>query len=110
MEEGIQKWQNEVSDAGLRSALSIRAGSGIFFGHLFSSDKDAEKIAQPLERIRLWVQGLGGALVVESAPLWLKSRMDVWGTTGKELLLMRRLKERFDPTEVLNPGRFLGGI
>jgi FAD/FMN-containing dehydrogenase len=36
--------------------------------------------------------------------------MDVWGTAGKELLLMRRLKERFDPMYVINPGRFLGGI
>jgi glycolate oxidase FAD binding subunit len=110
IEEGIHRWRNEVSDAGCRSALSIRAGSGILFGHLFCPDGDAEKIAQSMVRIRLWVQGQGGTLMIETAPLWLKNRMDVWGTAGKELLLMRRLKERFDPMYVINPGRFLGGI
>jgi glycolate oxidase FAD binding subunit len=110
MEEGIQKWRNEFSDAGCRSDLSIRAGSGILFGYLFCPDGNGEKIAQSLVRIRLWVQGQGGTLVIETAPLWVKNCMDVWGTAGKELLLMKRLKERFDPVHVINPGRFLGGI
>jgi glycolate oxidase FAD binding subunit len=110
MGEGMEKWRNEVSDAGCRSALSIRAGSGILFGYLFFADGDEEKTAQSLARIRLWVEAQGGTLVIETAPLWLKNRMDVWGTTGKQLLLMRRLKERFDPMQVINPGRFLGGI
>ena len=110
MEEGIQKWRNEFSDAGCRSDLSIRAGSGILFGYLFCPDGNEEKIAQSLVRIRLWVQGQGGTLVIETAPLWVKNCMDVWGTAGKELLLMKRLKERFDPVHVINPGRFLGGI
>jgi glycolate oxidase FAD binding subunit len=38
-------------------------------------------------------------------------QVDVWGPTGDaELAVMRRLKLEFDPTGVLNPGRFVGGL
>jgi glycolate oxidase FAD binding subunit len=112
MEDGIAKWQSEAAGAGCQSALSIRAGTGVLFGHVVCPDQDPEgdKISQFLERIRLWAKGLGGTLTIETAPLWLKNRMDVWGVPGKEILLMKRLKERFDPMQTLNPGRFLGGI
>lgn len=52
----------------------------------------------------------GGALVVEAAPAAVKERVDVWGPPGPAHALMRGIKERFDPSRVLNPGRFVGGI
>jgi glycolate oxidase FAD binding subunit len=52
----------------------------------------------------------GGSLVVLRSPPELKSRIDAWGDAGDALPLMRRVKEQFDPTGVLNPGRFVGGI
>jgi glycolate oxidase FAD binding subunit len=36
--------------------------------------------------------------------------MDVWGSAGDALPLMRSIKAQFDPTGALNPGRFIGGI
>ena len=40
----------------------------------------------------------------------LKAKIDVWGQTRTDLVVMRRLKEKMDPFGVLNPGRFVGGI
>jgi len=36
--------------------------------------------------------------------------VDVWGPEPPGFQVMRRLKERFDPWGVLNPGRFIGGL
>jgi glycolate oxidase FAD binding subunit len=51
-----------------------------------------------------------GSLIVTSAPIEVKQRIDVWGDAGTALPLMRRLKEQFDPRSTLNPGRFVGGL
>ncbi len=40
----------------------------------------------------------------------LKHGLDVWGESPVTIDLMRALKEQFDPTHVLNPGRFAGFI
>jgi glycolate oxidase FAD binding subunit len=36
--------------------------------------------------------------------------LDAWGDPGDALLLMRAVKQQFDPKSTLNPGRFVGGI
>jgi len=52
-----------------------------------------------------------GSLVVIDAPPALASKVDVWGSLAPQTLeVMRRLKVRFDPNYILNPGRFVGGI
>jgi glycolate dehydrogenase FAD-binding subunit len=49
--------------------------------------------------------------VVLDAPADVRERVDAWGPADEaELRLMRRVKERFDPAGVLNPGVFVGGI
>jgi glycolate oxidase FAD binding subunit len=40
----------------------------------------------------------------------LRSDLDAWGEPPKTMATMRALKERFDPSGVLAPGRFIGGI
>jgi glycolate oxidase FAD binding subunit len=60
--------------------------------------------------LRADIARLPGSLVVLHCPLAVKSRIDVWGADAGALPLMRRVKERFDPQHVLNPGRFVGGI
>jgi glycolate oxidase FAD binding subunit len=60
--------------------------------------------------LKAYLKPIGGTLVVLSAPLEVKSRIDVWGEVGDALPLMRRIKQRFDPKGILNPGRFVAGI
>jgi glycolate oxidase FAD binding subunit len=49
--------------------------------------------------------------VLLDAPAELRAAADPWGTrNGPALELMRRVKRRFDPAGVCNPGLFVGGI
>jgi glycolate oxidase FAD binding subunit len=36
--------------------------------------------------------------------------VSVWGEARPDIALMRRVKEIFDPGNILSPGRFAGGI
>jgi glycolate oxidase FAD binding subunit len=40
----------------------------------------------------------------------LKTGINIWGPAPPTLSLMREIKRQFDPNELLNPGRFLGGL
>jgi len=57
---------------------------------------------------RRFVEAAGGSLVILAAPVNLKQRIDVWGSAGSALPLIRNLKEQFDPRSTLNPGRYIG--
>jgi len=60
--------------------------------------------------LRSYAESSGGALVILKCPNELKSGTDVWGSAGDALPLMRSVKAQFDPSGVLNPGRFVGSI
>jgi len=51
-----------------------------------------------------------GHAIIFSAPAELKRGVEVWGESPPTLSLMRGVKHQFDPKELLNPGRFLGGL
>jgi glycolate oxidase FAD binding subunit len=69
-----------------------------------------EAAVSAIEPARAAAVAAGGSLVVTSAPVEVKQRIDVWGDQGEALPLMRALKHQFDPKGTLNPGRFVGGI
>jgi FAD/FMN-containing dehydrogenase len=47
---------------------------------------------------------------LESGPIWARTDRDVFACEGPSLVLIQRLKERFDPRGMLNPGRFVGRV
>jgi FAD/FMN-containing dehydrogenase len=53
----------------------------------------------------------GAHAVVLDAPAETRRSLDPWGAEeSPTLALMRRVKHRFDPAGVCNPGVFVGGI
>ncbi len=60
--------------------------------------------------LRQGLEARGGSLAVLRCPSEVKSKLDVWGSSGDALPVMRSVKAQFDPAGVLNPGRFIGGI
>jgi len=79
-------------------------------GYLRLEGNDTGALLSVLQDLRKNLETRGGSLVILRCPLEIKSKMDVWGSAGDALALMRSIKAQFDPTGVLNPGRFIGGI
>jgi glycolate oxidase FAD binding subunit len=79
-------------------------------GMLRLEGANEEALLAALVRLRTDLGGLGGTLALLGCPAGIKSRVEVWGEAGDALALMGRVKRRFDPGRVLNPGRFVGRI
>ena len=66
--------------------------------------------AAALPGLRTAVAAYDGTVVVLAAPPEVRAGLDHWGPVGDSLVLMRRVKQRFDPGRILSPGRYVGGI
>jgi glycolate oxidase FAD binding subunit len=86
----------------------VAQAAGIGWLRLEATSPDALRAA--ILHVRHEAVLRGGSLVLAESPADLAPAIDVWGDPGDALPLMRRIKERFDPENVLNPGRFVGGI
>jgi glycolate oxidase FAD binding subunit len=51
-----------------------------------------------------------GRSVLLWCPPELKSEINIWGAPPGDLSLMQKLKGVFDPSGILSPGRFMGGL
>jgi glycolate oxidase FAD binding subunit len=91
----------------LQGSLVARAGLGICWVWLPPLRPDG--VVAAIEDLRFSLAPF--SCVVLDAPEEVRERVDVWGVgDGPEVRLMRRLKGRFDPAGVCNPGVFVGGI
>jgi glycolate oxidase FAD binding subunit len=96
----------------LRSAFALRACNVAYLA-LFADTEDAQTNAA-LERciseLFSRLEAKKGSATLLHATLWLKNRLDVWGTRRADLSVMQRVKQAFDPQNIFAPGRFVGGI
>lgn len=92
--------------AGAKAALVAQA-TGLAEVRLEGSDRALRALLGPLEAE---VERLTGSMVVERCGPALKKDLEVWGRAGNAIEVMRRIKQKFDPAGILNPGRFLGGL
>ncbi len=67
------------------------------------------ELSAAIARMRSEFEKGGGSLVLLDRPADILS-MDAWGTPGDTLPLLQAVKNRLDPKNTLNPGRFVGGI
>jgi glycolate oxidase FAD binding subunit len=96
------------SRLGVTPRITGHAGIGVTYVGLSGGDEEAR--AGVVEELReIWLRR-GGSVVVREAPPAFKERVEAWGPIGTRLDLTRRVKEKFDPRGILNPGRFVGGI
>jgi glycolate oxidase FAD binding subunit len=51
-----------------------------------------------------------GSAAILFCPTALKRNVNVWGPTRNDAVLMRRVKNAFDPENIFAPGRFVAGI
>jgi glycolate oxidase FAD binding subunit len=98
----------EAAAGGARLSGAANVPSGVL--HATIEPIEARQVKDVVSRTRAALAALDGTCVVEHAPPAAKAGLDVWGEVGPALEPMRRLKQELDPTGVLNPGRFVGGI
>jgi glycolate oxidase FAD binding subunit len=53
---------------------------------------------------------IDGNLMIQNAPIELKQRLQMWGQEGADLIAIKRVKTHLDPSGIMSPGRFVGGI
>jgi glycolate oxidase FAD binding subunit len=102
----------EVLEMLPESAIQAHAGNGV--ARVFWSPSagapgcEDERFAGILrQRLRPAVANAGGTLAVLACPDGAQlDSQDIWGLAGKEVDVMKAIRERFDPEGILNPGRF----
>ena len=97
----------------LEHAVVAHAGSGICQVYLMldqnnnsSADKAVVVAGELLERSL----ETGGNMVIQRAPAPMKGRLKIWGKTGTDFILYKRLKDQLDPAGIMSPGRFVGNL
>jgi len=96
----------------LDHATLLRPHGIVYFAlmHPSGAAPDAGRFARAVQDVFRAADELGAKARIEWAPVELKRAVNAWGEQRPDFELMRRVKQVFDPGNVLSPGRFAGGI
>ncbi|MEW6375224.1 MAG: FAD-binding oxidoreductase [Thermodesulfobacteriota bacterium] len=111
--EMLGGYEEIAKGSGIECALICHAGNGILYSYLLAGKNLRSKIESFVELIgKLTSEAVKneGNLVVESSPLLIKKKVDVWGQHRDDYRIMHLLKKEIDPNGVLNIGRFVGRV
>jgi len=111
--ELLRSYEKIADGLGLDCAFVNRCGNGILYSHVLVGEELDSEIDSVVELIKQFTSEASkyeGNLAVESSPLTIKEKIDVWGEPRSDYRIMRRIKEQIDPAGTLNPGRFVGGM
>lgn len=101
----------ELAGAGPPGIVAdVGFGGGRLFWWNDFADADPAELAGGLRKIQDAAIAWGGDAVIERCPEPVKRLLDIWGPQPSGFSIMRRLKQQFDPDNILNPGRFIGGL
>jgi glycolate oxidase FAD binding subunit len=108
----IVELRQSAKQTPLRSAVVLRACNVAYLSLLAESEdaQSMEVMERRVSELFSHVEAKKGSATFLHAPPWLKDRIHVWGTKRADFPLMRRVKQAFDPHNILAPGRFVGGI
>ncbi|MGQ9645456.1 MAG: FAD-binding oxidoreductase [Thermodesulfobacteriota bacterium] len=98
---------------GMECAFVGHSGSGILYTYVLGHSEGRLKIESLIQLIKKLTAEAAkneGNLVIESSPSSLKKKVNVWGKSRDDALVMRRIKKQIDPKGILNPARFVAGI
>jgi len=116
----ISEWEHMMAfveetmvGSNLEHAILTHAGSGVSIINVLIGQEDNVITGKAIQAIgKLFAHGreTGSSLVVQGAPTHLKGDLPIWGETGSDLPMMKRIKQQLDPSGVMSPGRFVGGL
>jgi glycolate oxidase FAD binding subunit len=110
----IARWLDaaQAVQAAAGNSPAVLAHAGVGLTYVAAAPGEAAALADALARAAAAGPasadppgGLGGYVVVESAPTPLKASLSVWGQAPPAVELMRRLRAQYDPKGIMVPGR-----
>ena len=87
----------EAVMASFPGSAVARAGSGVCYGYFERTDDAVAWISE--------AAGRGWTAVIEFAPDSRRQSLDLWPSPGSDFGIMQRIKNLFDPSNLLNRGR-----
>jgi glycolate oxidase FAD binding subunit len=108
--EMVGAFEAGLKESGFEAALFCSAGNGILRGVFALGADTGAKAAALIGKLTAESVKNGGNLIVVRAPKAVKEKVNVWGQTRSDAVVVRRLKEKLDPAGVLNPGRYVAGV
>jgi glycolate oxidase FAD binding subunit len=109
----MESYEKIARGLGIDFAFISHSGNGILYAYALPEKEGrpkAESLVKLVKKMTAEAVKNEGNLVVESSPLSIRKKVDVWGRSRSDALVMRRIKKQIDPAGILNPGRFVGGI
>jgi glycolate oxidase FAD binding subunit len=109
----VEATERLLTSAHIKYALQVHAGSGLCLLNLLADRDNGEtngKAVDALNNLLERCREVGGNLTIQNAPTAMKGRLEIWGTTGSDFAVMKRIKTQIDPTGIMSPGRFIGGL
>jgi glycolate oxidase FAD binding subunit len=106
-------YEKVAKGLGIECAFVSHCGNGILYTYVLGKLDGRSRMELLIKLIRKLTSEAAkneGNLVVESSPVSIKKKVDVWGRPRADYQIMRRIKKQVDPAGILNPGRFVGGI
>lgn len=100
----------QVVQDGTAAGFRAEMVSDVAMGVAWISTGASNEAIQWFTRLCAAARACGGHALIFGAPPDLKRDIDVWGPTPLAFSLMREIKQQFDPKNLLNPGRFVGGL
>jgi glycolate oxidase FAD binding subunit len=88
-----------------KASVQAHAGNGVIIAR-FEQFSPGDISAAVLNRLRPAAQLAGGSAIVLSSNLEGWTRQAWWGSIGAAAPWMQKVKRQFDPSDLLNPGRF----
>jgi glycolate oxidase FAD binding subunit len=108
----VEEWQAALDGLSIQgepqASMAAHVGAGILrvaLSGISSSDGSLKGWIDTVLGLRGAMEGMGGSLTVSSGPATLVREVGTWGSGGREVALLRALKNQFDPQGILVPGR-----
>ena len=107
----LNKIRNLSFENKFQEVILSHFGSGIIYIiYPLDNINDDNKVIKLINMVEDIAIDSGGNFMIEDIPLKFKEKVSVWGRTNINFKIMKKIKDQFDPKNILNPGRFVGGI
>ncbi len=106
----ISEIQSMCQEYQISPLIRAHAFNGIIYIYFMGNPGKPDFHYSPvIERLRRKARDHGGNLIVRKSVAGLSNDL-VWGSPGEEIDIMKKIKTKYDPNNVMVSGRFVGGL